>query len=355
MPSLTQRGLFVLADISGYTGYLAAVELEHAHEIVRELLEFIVAQLRPALTLAQIEGDAVLAYTPDEQLTRGETVLEIIEATYGTFKDHLTRISRRLTCTCAACRNVITLDLKFVVHHGEYLAHQIHDQPELLGLAPMFVRERGWKEPMAETTGWRGYALFTEAGLARLGLQPDGLQTIDVDGVKAYGLNLLARHEERLAARYAFIAPEEADVALTRELPAPPPVVWEWLNDPEKRTRWMAGRTWRAGRRLLGRTGVGAQNHCTHSAGAIVETIVDWRPFDYFTVETKTASGWLSRVRVLVTYHLEPFNAGRATRLTARAQLPLPRWLARPLARLMLARLFTTDGDALTRLITDNQ
>jgi len=38
----TQHGYLVLADISGYTSYLAGTELEHAHEVLTELLETIV-------------------------------------------------------------------------------------------------------------------------------------------------------------------------------------------------------------------------------------------------------------------------------------------------------------------------
>lgn len=331
---ITQHGTLLLADISGYTSYLAGVELEHAHDIVRELLEFIVAQLRPALTLAQIEGDAVLAYTPDTQLTRGETLLEIIESTYVTFKNHLTSVSRRHTCACAACRNISGLDLKFIVHHGEYISHVIHDQPELLGLAPMFVRERGWKTAVADATGWRGYALFTEASLAQLRLPPEGLQAITLDGMQAYGLNLPARYDEWMAARHAFIEPTAADLTLTRDFLASPTVLWDWLNDPEKRTRWMAGRTWRAGQRVLGRTGIGAQNHCDHRAGALTETVRDWRPFDYFTTEYVAFGG---RFSMLTTFQLEP-GAADKTRLHVRIQFPAPasKWLARALFRRIL-------------------
>lgn len=349
MPTLTQHGYLVLADISGYTGYLAGVELEHAHDIVGELLEFIVAQLRPALTLAQIEGDAVLAYASDPQLTRGETLLEIIEATYVTFKNHLTSVSRRHTCACAACRNLTALDLKFIVHHGEYLAHQIHGQPELLGRAPLFVRERGWKTAVTDTTGWRGYALFTEASLAQLGLPTEGLQTIALDGMNAYGLNLPARYEALMAERRAFIEPTAADLTLTRDFPASPARLWDWLNDPEKRTRWMAGRTWRAGQRLLRRTGIGAQNHCDHRAGLVLETVRDWRPFDYFTTEYATFSGRLS---MLATFQLESVAAG-STRLHTRIQFlaPVPKWLARSLFRSIAQPLLQSDYQRLNNLI----
>ena len=32
--------------------------------------------------------------------------------------------------------------------------------------------------------------------------------------------------------------------------------------------------------------GIGTKNHCIHGKDAIVEEVLDWRPFDYFTVST---------------------------------------------------------------------
>src|SRR6266566_5064599 len=37
----------VIADISGYTGYLAGVELDHAQDILADLIDTIVGALRP--------------------------------------------------------------------------------------------------------------------------------------------------------------------------------------------------------------------------------------------------------------------------------------------------------------------
>jgi hypothetical protein len=57
----TSTGYLVLADISGYTHYLAGVELDHAHEVLTELLETIVGSFRALLTISKLEGDAVFA------------------------------------------------------------------------------------------------------------------------------------------------------------------------------------------------------------------------------------------------------------------------------------------------------
>ena len=57
----TKQGFLVIADISGYTGYLAQVELEHAQEILTDLLECIVEKFKTVLTISKLEGDAVFA------------------------------------------------------------------------------------------------------------------------------------------------------------------------------------------------------------------------------------------------------------------------------------------------------
>ena len=108
----TEHGYLTLADISGYNAFVAGTEFDHAQEIVGDLLEFLVERLRPLLTLVEIEGDAVFAYSPEKSILRGETLFELIENTYAAFKNQLTSIKRHHTCDCTACQNVNTLDLK---------------------------------------------------------------------------------------------------------------------------------------------------------------------------------------------------------------------------------------------------
>jgi class 3 adenylate cyclase len=47
MSARPQVGTLVLADISGFTAFLARSELEHAHDILLELLQLVVARLQP--------------------------------------------------------------------------------------------------------------------------------------------------------------------------------------------------------------------------------------------------------------------------------------------------------------------
>ena len=63
-----ERGVLVLADISGFTAFVTAVELEHGPQIIGALLEAVMRRLAPPLEIQEIEGDAVFALGPDGAL-----------------------------------------------------------------------------------------------------------------------------------------------------------------------------------------------------------------------------------------------------------------------------------------------
>ena len=160
----TQHGYLLLADISGYTSYVASTELTHSQDILSELLELIIERFKPLLIIAKIEGDAVFAYAPETKIARGEAVLELIESTYVAFRSRRDAAHRRTTCTCNACRNIPNLDLKFIAHHGDYFVQDIAGIKELVG-SDVNLIHRLLKNHVSEAKGWRAYALFTEQSL----------------------------------------------------------------------------------------------------------------------------------------------------------------------------------------------
>jgi hypothetical protein len=170
MESKTQKGYLVLADISGYTFFLANTELEHAHMAISYLLETIVEKMGGALTISKLEGDAVFAYVEESQLSDGAPLLAMIDQTYLAFRDKAKSLHQGATCPCRACQALPTLDLKFMVHHGDFIIQQIAGIKDLLGSDVNLVH-RLMKNGVAESTGWRGYALFTLQGLE--GIQVD--------------------------------------------------------------------------------------------------------------------------------------------------------------------------------------
>lgn len=315
------------------------MELAHANGILSDLLQIIVEHFGTLLTISKLEGDAVFAYAPESNLPRGELLLELIESTYAAFRDRQMAIKRQTTCECNACRRIPDLDLKLLTHYGDYLRQDVGGIPELLGSDVNLVH-RLLKNHVSETTGWRAYMLFTANSLAHLGVSfPEAHAQIEtyehLGDVQTYSVDLHERYQALTDARRVFVTAEDADLVLTQEFSAPAPVVWDWLNDPLKRTRWMHERTWKAGERPGGRTGVGARNHCAHGSTSLVETILDWRPFDYVTAEQ-----WPEpKARMVETIQLKTLPDGR-TRMSDHIRLELDQmpWVKRPFVRHVVTR-----------------
>src|SRR4051812_7112988 len=101
----------VIADIAGYTGYLAGVELDHAQDILADLINTVVAGLRPTFRLAKLEGDAAFAYVVTESVD-ASLIQDVVERTYFAFQRRLRDIGQSSTCDCDACSRMPTLDLK---------------------------------------------------------------------------------------------------------------------------------------------------------------------------------------------------------------------------------------------------
>lgn len=164
MERKTQTGYLMLADISGYTSFIAKTEIEHAEIAISMLLEAIIEKLDDLLTIVKLEGDAVFAYVPEDQLPNGSALFELIDNTYLTFRDSAHALHSQSTCPCKACRAIPTLDLKFMVHHGEYVLQQVAGIKDLLG-NDVTLLHRLSKNHVSQSTGWHGYALFTNQGL----------------------------------------------------------------------------------------------------------------------------------------------------------------------------------------------
>lgn len=195
--SKPQFGYFLLADISGFSSYLAGVELEHASGILQKLLEGIARKIESVFRVQDFDIDSVFAFVPEARIRRFGNLYRLVEDTYVEFKGNLTEISNHITCNCAACREVNSLDLKFMVHFGEYILSSVQDKPILYGSAPTFVRNRRWKEAVCDSVDWRGYILFTEQCMTSLGIDTDQFpgKKFDGDPFKMIGVELKTNDE----------------------------------------------------------------------------------------------------------------------------------------------------------------
>ena len=326
----TQHGHLLLADISGYTSYVASTELTHSQEILTELLELIIERFKPLLTISKIEGDAIFGYAPETNIPRGEAVLELIESTYVAFRNRREAAHRRTTCTCNACRNIPSLDLKFISHHGDYFVQNIAGTKELVG-SDVNLIHRLLKNHVGESTGWKAYALFTEQSLQRLDVQPEGLYECaesyeHLGEVRTLSMDLHARYKELMDARHVIITSEEAHHIVEYDYNAPPQVLWEWFNDPHKRGQWMTSEIVPIFR-SRGRSGAGARNHCVHGDNQIiVEDVLDMHPYDYFTVSHAPPN---LPTALLMTYGFQQIHENKTHfTLTFRGDIPyMPEWL----------------------------
>src|SRR6266498_425876 len=344
MSATPQHGYMVLADLSGYTSFVAGTELDHSHEILSDLLETICVQIEKLLTIHKLEGDAVFAYVPEALISRGETILELIEATYMAFRDRQTDVRRATTCTCRACQNIPNLDLKFIVHHGDYILQQVRGIREMVGSDVNLVHRLS-KNHVTEATGWRAYLMITEPCLAHLDLKLEGayeqMESYEHLGeIKTINIDMHQRYNELKEARRIFLTEKEAHLYFTVDFPTPPPLTWEWLQDPSRRNAWGGGVRWYSGDRPKGRAGSGASNHCAHGKSVSTEVTLDWRPFDYFTVDSfENGKKMFSE-----TLRLEPLaNGGTRIHDYSQLHLPFPGLIRRILAKAIMIKKFKYD------------
>ncbi|MEW6404278.1 MAG: DUF2652 domain-containing protein [Chloroflexota bacterium] len=344
MDTITQHGYLLLADISGYTSFVAETELEHSHEILSDLLETICMRIETLMNIHKLEGDAVFAYVPEGKIARGETLLELIESTYAAFRDRQTDIKRSTTCTCKACRNIPHLDLKFITHHGNYILQHVRNITEMVGSDVNLVH-RLLKNHVSEETGWRAYMMFTEACLAHLELNLPGLHRQEesyehLGTVITFNFNLHERYNTLKESQHIFLTEEDSDLYFTIDFPTPLPVTWEWLQDPGRRNRWSDGVHWSIGDRPDGRAGSGASNHCAHGKQVSTDVTLDWRPFEYSTIDSYENG----KVRFRETMRLEPLpNGGTRLHDYCQVYMPLPRSLRKIVARALMINHFKYD------------
>src|SRR5436305_8987473 len=167
--AVAQKGFLLIADITGYTMFLTSSELEHAQGVLDALFKSIFAEISAPIILSNLQGDAALAYLPDASVPQRQFPLDAIERIYCSFANTLAAMRLHTTCTCNACRNMGSLDLKFFLHHGEYAVQTLAGRSELQG--PEVIRlHRLMKNTVTRTTGLKAYALVTRQAADAIGM-----------------------------------------------------------------------------------------------------------------------------------------------------------------------------------------
>jgi hypothetical protein len=314
MLTRTEPACLVIADISGYSGYLIGVELDHAQDVIADLIDTVVGALRPSLKLAKLEGDAAFVYLPAATVD-GPGFRDVIERCYFAFQRRLRDIRQASTCECNACDRIPSLDLKFVAHHGTVARQRMAGHDELVG-GDVIVVHRLLKNHVVGQLDIPAYALFTEALLAAMGVADpaaDGFvehrETYETVGeIAAWVTDLHAAWDAQRERDRVLVTDEDAVVTVTISVRAPQDVAWEWTTSPIRRIRWEAGLTDIAEEPVAGRRGRGTVNHCMHGKQVIVEEVLDWQPPRHIT--KRITMPMRGMPRPVVTMELSPTDDG---------------------------------------------
>jgi uncharacterized protein YndB with AHSA1/START domain len=183
------------------------------------------------------------------------------------------------------------LDLKFVVHHGEFIKQRMAGREELAGSDVILVH-RLLKNTVTERLGGHAYVLFSDACIRAMDIDPAAQgfvaheETIDVIGrLNCWVRDLETAWNEEKDRRRHLVTRKQAAHVIEFDIDVRRPQVWEYFTVPGQRPKWRGADEVRE--TVSGaRRGIGTTNHRMHGPHAIIEEILDWRPFDYLTLTT---------------------------------------------------------------------
>jgi len=167
----TKHGFLVLADISGFTEFVTAVELEHGPPIIAALLEEVIRRISPPLEIQEVEGDAVFALGPHGNVLPPAKLLDVLHEGFVGFREKQRELEQDESCSCNACAGVGRLRLKAIGHYGTFLAHTVGGRAQTAGPDVILVH-RLLKNRLTRKAD---YALLTRQALRYMEVDPDHL------------------------------------------------------------------------------------------------------------------------------------------------------------------------------------
>ena len=319
---MADSGFLVCADITGYTQYLSGTELEHASGILSDLLDAVLAEVKAPLHLSRVEGDAVISYAVGPDDLPPHVVLDRIEHTYVAFRRALDQIVANTSCTCLACANIESLDLKFVVHHAEFVVEHVAGQDELVG-SDVNLLFRLTKNSISSELGLPGYVALTDEAVAALDLPDLPAETtehVEADPeagrVRLHVMDVSEVWEEHRARGGIEIPADDVLVEHTVRFELPAAETWSLLTAPETRALLMDADDMALEELEGGRVGAESVYVCAHGSQTVRQRIVEWDPpFRYVFV-----SPLVGKAHMLGEFRIAPSGGG--SEITYRASKP---------------------------------
>jgi hypothetical protein len=249
---------------------------------------------------------------PEDGFLQKQTLIELIEEIYFAFTRTRELMKFNTSCICKACKNIPSLDLKIFIHYGDYMLQKMAGREELMG-SDVILAHRMMKNQVAEQTGIRAYALFTEKAAAALELDTFCTELKSyTDSYEHVGeVNMLVhclktQWEKEQEKTRNVVTKEEAWVGFEIEIDVPSSFVWYYLTLIDIKLQMLGfsegGRTDDLGGRIREESSF----HCAHGDLEFRYKVVDWNPFKYFTCYETGPNG----VVYDNTYHLIPTETG---------------------------------------------
>jgi hypothetical protein len=294
---MANKGYFILTDISGYTEFLTKSELDHAQDALQNLFDVQLAHIKHPFVISGFRGDAIFMYVPDTHFCEPQTLLEALENLYFVFADALRQMIYNTSCSCRACKNISKLDLKMVIHYGEYAIQKLGDREELLG-ADVIVPHRMLKNHVIEQTGIESYALFSESAAEASNLLQLAYPLVahsevyeHIGEVKMHVLDLRKVWEREQEKQRFVVTPDEAWLTIELDAPYPPSVVWEYMTTLRLEQKYARYDLVERTDSLGGRVQTDTTYHCAHGEIHFFNKILDWKPFEYVSLEQNIGGG----------------------------------------------------------------
>lgn len=245
----TQHGFLLLADITGYTNFLANTPTDVGGHITAGLLDTLVETVSPPFKVGNIAGDAIFVFAPDDGNASGQTVLEAIDSLYCAFTDQVSALRYGANCPSDPAQLAGALDLKLVGHYGEYAINRIGGRDELSGSAVVALHRLA-KNTVTRDTGHSGYAMLTSLAVDHMKLssffeeletRTEEIEHLRKINTYVYPLapvwERLRRGVRRFVEKSEPLLIEELNI----DLPVPPCRAWEFCTEPEYRIQWISG------------------------------------------------------------------------------------------------------------------
>ena len=303
MLSEARKGFLVVADISGYTRFLADTELEHANGILKDLFDAIVPVFENSVEISNFMGDAIFAHNDDMTILNSQYMLDFSKDVYNSFADKKELININTSCVCSACKHMKELDLKLFVHYGEYINQSLQGRQELAG-SDVNSLFRLMKNDVVEKTNIEPYLLVTQQALDAMALTDYAQnkhtlsQSYEHVGEIQFVVDDLSKHWKmhREAKRY-YIEPDDKLLfdEISIEINASAQLAFLIYTKPEWRQRVMHADKMEIFNNQSATLGEGTSFHCHHGDVVFKMEITDWQTSHYVSLKHMLPFGLFMR------------------------------------------------------------